>query len=283
MNNLITIIGRGVAGQRYKTILQEFLPCHKIIFWNRKKDLTHSKCIIICSSTKNHFEDFIIAHKYCSRILIEKPVVTKLSELIKISKIAKENNIFLCTGDQFNFSKLLYLIKEHISSYGHDEHINIDISYKDSLLNVTKNNKESYFYDDETGGVLYTFSHAYFILAKIFSKGLNLNYSKIKKQPSTNIDIYASSNWSYKNINVNVITDCENEKLEFSLTINKESKYDFINGKIEILNSERNFKNNDRFSLIKKCTENLLNGKDGNQFKTSYRALEYIWRVKEWN
>jgi hypothetical protein len=283
VNSLITIIGRGVAGQRYKSILQGTLPSHKLIFWSRTQDLMHSHCIIICSSTKNHFEDFITAHKYSSRILIEKPVATELSELIRISKIAKENNIFLCTGDQFNFSKLLHLIKEHISSYGDDEQINIDISYRDSLSNVTKNNKESYFYDDETGGVLYTFSHAYFILAKIFSMGLTLNYSKIKKHPSTNIDIYASSNWSYKNINVNVITDCENEKLEFSLIINKESKYDFINGQIETLNSKTNFKNNDRFSLIEKCTENLLSGKDGNQFKTSYRALEYIWKVKKWN
>ena len=283
MNNLITIIGRGAAGQRYKSIFQEILPDHKIVFWNRTQELFHSKYIIICSSTNNHFEDFIVAHKYSSRILIEKPIVTSLSELKKISEIVRKNNIFLCTGDQFNFSKLLYFVKEQITSYDDKKEINIDISYRDSLSNVTKDNKESYFYDIESGGVLYTFSHAYFVLAKIFNDKLTLKYSKIRKQLATNTDIYALSSRSYKNINVNVITECENEKLEFSLVINKKFKYDFITGQINTLNSKRNFKNNDRFSLIKKCSKNLLTGKENNQFKTSYKALEYIWRVKEWN
>ena len=284
MNKNVIIVGRGVAGKRYKKIIEKNHPSFQVSFWNRNKKIPQCSRIIIASSTKNHFKDFLSSYKSCSRILIEKPITPKRNDLNEIIKIAKANKIFICTGDQFQFSDLITDIKKKIRSFNSSKKVDISIEYKDSLQNVTKNQADSYFYDKDSGGVLYTFSHAYFVLAKIFGNSLILASAEIIKSQENQCETFASSNWTKKNMRVNVVTDCANRGLEFKLAIDQKYIYDFINGEMISFDLKKDeYSKNDRDSLIKRNIDQFINDKFTNQFEISQKALDYIWSVKEWN
>ena len=284
MNKNVIIVGRGVAGKRYKKIIEKNHPSFQVSFWNRNNKIPQCSRIIIASSTKNHFKEFLSSYKSCSRILIEKPITPKRNDLNEIVKIAEANKILIFTGDQFQFSDLITDIKKKIRSFNFSKQVDISIEYKDSLQNVTKNQADSYFYDKDSGGVLYTFSHAYFVLTKIFGNSLILTSAEIIKSQENQYEIFASSNWTKKNMRVNVVTDCTNRGLEFKLAIDQKYTYDFINGEMISFDLKKDeYPKNDRDSLIKRNIDQFINGKFNNQFEISQKALDYIWSVKEWN
>ena len=284
MNKNVIIVGRGVAGKRYKKIIEKNHPSFQVSFWDRNNKIPQCSRIIIASSTKNHFKDFLSSYKSCSRILIEKPITPKKNDLNEIVKIAEANKIFICTGDQFQFSDLITDIKKKIRSFNSSKKVDISIEYKDSMQNVTKNQADSYFYDKDSGGVLYTFSHAYFVLTKIFGNSLILTSAEIIKSQENQYETFASSNWTKKNMRVNVVTDCTNRGLEFKLVIDQKYTYDFINGEMISFDLKKDeYPKNDRDSLIKRNIDQFINGKFINQFEISQKALDYIWSVKEWN
>tara|TARA_S200000501_G_scaffold295533_1_gene281536 strand:- start:9768 stop:10622 length:855 start_codon:yes stop_codon:yes gene_type:complete len=282
VNKNIIIIGRGAAGNRYKKIIEKNYPSFQVSFWDRVNKIPKCSRIIIASSTKNHFKDFLSSYKSCSRILIEKPITPKRNDLHKIIQIADANKLLIFTGDQFQFSDLIKDIKKKIKSVNSSKKVDISIAYKDSLQNVTKKNPNSYFFDCDSGGVLYTFSHAYFVLTKIFGESLTLSSVKIKRSQDHKYETFVSSSWIKKNLRLNVVTDCTHRELEFKLVIDKKYKYDFINGEMIFSDLEKKkFPKNDRDSLINKNLVHFINGKFVDQFEISKKALDYIWSVKE--
>ena len=116
MKKKVLIIGRGVAGKRYKDIIERKFPKLGIYTYDRNSKIQFHNFIIVASSTNNHYRDIVSSINNCERILVEKPLVTNLLELKNVDDYIEKNDINVFTGDQFYHSKALHdlnrLIKE---------------------------------------------------------------------------------------------------------------------------------------------------------------------------
>lgn len=127
----VIIIGFGKIGQRYFEILKKY-KIKILVLRKTKKKVLHNNnnitksfdyvkklnkktidCVIIASPPETHwiYLNFFLKKKI--DIIIEKPVITKNSEFLKLNKVMKEfNGIFLINHSDLYDSNFLELLKK---------------------------------------------------------------------------------------------------------------------------------------------------------------------------
>ena len=281
------IIGRGVAGQRYFNYIKNLDFEIDVCFYDRTMHLEKYDFIIIASSTRNHINDLITAAGHSENYFIEKPMVVNEAELIVFQELYEKKGYKIFTGDQFYFSDVLRRFKQDLF----DQKLNItsvEIIYSDLLNNVTKNNDRSYFYEILGGGVLKTFSHAYFAFSYAFLKSdLELQFvDKHYSRPDLQIPTKINTHWVLdKRTPIKVQTDVEANELIFKGLVQTGSTkifFDFINGTISNNKKFEEFPTSKRSNLIEKNFTNFISLSDQGQYNYSTEALWRIWEVENW-
>ena len=287
MKNIL-IVGRGAAGQRYLDLIKLIDPSVIVDIYDRKKAKRWYDYIIISSSTENHFNDFVQFSGSSNTFLLEKPIVTDAVQLAELDKIVKDKKLEIFTGDQFFFSDLICKIMD-IMEEKWSNVLECEIIYTDLEKNVTKGNTKSFFYDYKSGGVLYTFSHAYFVFQMIL-KGLYPILMSVKNQHvALNSENYVERNveskWLVDNrVPVKICTNVIGNNLQFNVIIKTNLEYwsfDLIAGKFKKGNSTIYMPKNSRQELIQRCIMNFLEKDKFDQYGLSKAALSNIWKIKK--
>jgi len=287
MKNML-IVGRGNAGQRYLDLVKQLDPNVIVDVYDRKKIKPWYDYVIISSSSENHFCDFVELSGSSNTFLIEKPVVANAVQLAELDSIVKAQKLSIFTGDQFFFSDLIYKIIATVGERWSDV-LKCEIIYSDLEKNVTKENTESFFYDHKSGGVLYTFSHAYFVFQAIL-KGLSSTLMTVKnKSVSPKYEIYVERNieseWLVDHrVPVTISTDVIGNNLQFNVIIQTNVEhwnFDLIAGSFKKGNLTTHIPKNSRQELIQRCVLNFLEKDNLDQYRLSKAALNNIWDMKK--
>ena len=282
------IVGRGNAGQRYLDLVKQLDPSVIVDVYDRKKIKPWYDYVIISSSSENHFSDFVELSGSSNTFLIEKPIVTNAVQLAELDSIVKAQTLSIFTGDQFFFSDLIYKIITTLGDRWSDV-LNCEIIYTDLEKNVTKGNIESFFYDHKSGGVLYTFSHAYFVFQRILN-GLSSTLTSVKdKSFSCKSEDYVERNieseWLVDHrVPVTISTNVIGNILQFNVIIQTSEEYwnfDLIAGLFKKGNLTTHMPKNSRQELIQRCIMNFIEKDNLDQYRLSKSALYNIWDVKK--
>lgn len=287
MKNML-IVGRGNAGQRYLDLVKQLDTRVIVDIYDRKKIHPWYDYVIISSSSENHFSDFVELSGSSNTFLIEKPIVTNSVQLAELDSIVEEQKLSVFTGDQFFFSDLI----DKIIAIVGDKWSNVlkcEIIYTDLEKNVTKGNIESFFYDHKSGGVLYTFSHAYFVFQRMLN-GLSSTLISVKdKSVSPKSENYIERNieseWLVDHrVPVTISTNVIGNNLQFNVIIQTKVEhwnFDLIAGSFKKGNLIIHMPKNSRQELIQRCIMNFLKKDKLGQYGLSKSALNNIWDMKK--
>lgn len=286
MKKKVLIIGRGVAGKRYKEIIVRKFPELEVYTYDRNNKVQFHDFIIVASSTNNHYRDTMASIGNCERILVEKPLVTNLLELKKVDDYIHNQEIDIFTGDQFYHSKALDDLKRFIEK--EKEKFKLEITYSDALNNVTKGKFDSYFYDLMSGGVLYTFSHAYFAFEFLLN-GIEKSLLSTQKRylaAKPGVMSFVISKWLVKDQSeVRVSTDVMSNELKFEIcyqSSNSSIFIDLIKGEVKTEGKEVLLPQQSRLDLIENNIVSFLTDTQTDQFAISKSAMNKIWMVMNW-
>lgn len=286
MKKKILIIGRGVAGKRYKDIIVRKFPELKINTYDRNSRVQFHDFIIVASSTKNHYRDIMASISNCERMLIEKPLVTNILELKNLDDYVNKNDIDIFTGDQFYHSQALIYLTRFIQK--EKEKFKLEITYSDALNNVTKGKLDSYFYDELSGGVIYTFSHAYFVFEFLLNGVDNVLLSAQKQFLAEKSEImnFVVSKWLIRNQSeVSVVTDVNSTDLKFEVCYQSTKTsiiIDLIKGEVTTDGKRAVLPQQSRLHLIENNLVSFLTDTQTKQFEISRSAMSKIWMVMNW-
>ena len=282
------IIGRGTAGQRYGRLLEKSGIDISVEYHDRQSVIGNYDYVIVASHTKDHFEDILAVKGKSNHYLLEKPIVANAKQLAVLEEHFFSQDVRVFTGDQFYFSPVLQQLKQDVS-LEFEKIQSVEITYSDALENVTKGRSDSYFFDADCGGVLKTFSHAFFVFVSAFSAE-STRLIKVQKRKKFEHDaVYSSisSDWNFaERFPIKVTTDVENSKLVFEATLQGDfgvAKYDFINGTITRENEFVQKECATREDLIKANANNFLMLADTGQIEYSKLSLRKIWEVEAWH
>lgn len=237
----ICVIGKGSIGRRHFKIFKKM--GYEVFFARRKKtkiDKDHNELSILSNKIYNfdkyvitnpsslHFQTLEKIAKENAKILIEKPIITKISDLNKIIKIYKKKKLCLFSGYMMRFHPWIKKLKKKIKN---DRIFYSRIIWQTYMpsWHKSENFKLSYASQKKLGGgVLFTCIHEIDLAIYLFGKVKyvyceeNIKNLKINVETSINLII------THKNgVNSNIILDFANPH-ESSRNIEIYSKKNFF-------------------------------------------------------
>lgn len=144
---------------------------------NIKDFLVNVDAVSICTPHNTHYDLAKKVLSYNKDVLIEKPVSINLGNVLKLNKIAEENDLIAATIFQHRYEPVNNWIKEHIDSGKMGELLSIDVqvkwSKKNEYFNSWKGNLK-----EAGGGVLINQAIHFIDLANWFGGGIAEVYAR---------------------------------------------------------------------------------------------------------
>jgi|LakMenE01Jun11ns_1017448.scaffolds.fasta_scaffold9958600_12 predicted dehydrogenase len=298
-NQKILIFGYGSIGIKHNKFLKKLYPNKEIFIYSKRKIkvrnhiktlkdilLIKPNYVLICSNTKNHFQDLMYFEKNFKNIniLVEKPLFDKI-----YNYKFKNNKIFV--GYNLRFDPIIQFIKKKIKNKRIWTANIICGSYLPDWRKNIKYYKSYSSKKNQGGGVVLDLSHEFDYSTWLFGK-LKKRFSLIDKVSNLRLDSedycnFFGSTKKCKHININLdyftripcrTISLNGKDLFLRADLLKKEVVFYENNKKNILK----FNNSDYESCYLKQIKNFLNGGENLcSYKDGLKILETVNQIKK--